>query len=210
MERILVACVYLLVGVLSFMGTRSLGATAVAQGGPRWSREDVMQLLKEDRTRPVFEGAINGITFRERVGSSDLTCESGSLTYGDSAPEGFALTYLPIQAKLVHEVVALCEGRTVMVSKTYRSSSGSFEVVWFAGDTVASVDPLARMQKSEIDGNPAVIIRALPTPGTPKDLDVEQFRSWRLVVLTGTGVIDVRSNGITLAEGRKIVKGVEQ
>lgn len=194
--------------ILAGLGVLSMLSQTFAKSNTL-SLSDVEAMIAEDSKKVRFVGSRNGVVFRKQVTLSDLGCSEDVKEAPEELVEGsplnFTPTFLPIGYSLQEEVRYQCDGKLVYLARVYRGKDGELTIVRSAGHTVLSLAPTDRMFDIETAAGNGVWIRDLPSPGTPKDLPTEQWRSWRVIIADEVGHFDVRSNGVTWGEGMKLV-----
>lgn len=190
-------------GVLSYIGTSVI---ANASGVARYSVDELARVYQEDTTKPVFTGTMNGVAFRAQLVKEDLGCSSSAEVVATPVSQEiediFNVTGKTLlDATLTDEVAFACDGKPVLLTKTYRFDFGTVEVVRSSGNAVVSVAPADRMHTIQVGNTSATLITNLPVPDMRKDTPLEEWPAWRLIVKDGQGILEIRSRGMPVKQG---------
>lgn len=217
MKRLAGWCAVIAVGLGSFLTVRlaasdSAAIAASTQIGDRYTGQEVRQMMEEDAKKPYFYGELNGITFKEKLGSGDIACV-GPVTAADAEQAqgswfGFVLSYLPADFELLQEGAGACDGQVVTVYRQYGGPGGEFEVLRVARTAEDWTAPADRIRTLPVRGKTAVVILHLPEPGVPRNAMLEANRSWRLYIKEGNGMTQITSSGLSLGEGLRVINGI--
>ncbi len=208
LSRIVTVGFLLALGLLGFLSTR----TMVQASSPEYTLREVMEIHAEDAREPLFMGTMHGITFKNTVSLEDIGCSDKVVS---ATPEmvanstfNFVPEYLPSGFEQANQYASECSNELVALARVYEGNTGRFEVVRGKGHALVSFDQEGRMKTIYIGSEPAILIITLPGPGTPKTERDEDRRSWRLIAADDLGTIEIRSAGLHLSEGLKIMRGL--
>jgi len=206
-SRLLAIASALAVGVGTYISVQAVGS---AQGPQVFTRDQVFALLDEDSRKPWNMGELHGITFKEKIESADNSCVSGFEE--SAAPEDVAASPLNFRAPVLpngyapgEEYRVKCDGRLIFLSRVYKGPSGDFAVVRSAGNTTVAMAHRERLLTQKIGAKSLVVIKGLPAPGVPVNTPHEKWGSWRLILAEPSGMTEIRSYGLTLDEGIRMI-----
>lgn len=206
-RRLLAAASVLIVGVAGFASAQAVAATLVPQV---YTRDQVFALLDEDSRKPPHTGELNGVTFKQKIDSTDNGCASGveeeaTSEEADGSPLNFQSPVLPSGYAAAEEYRVKCDGRLIFLSRVFKGPAGDFAVVRSSGTTTVAMAPSDRVFTRQVGAKSLVLIKGLPAPGVPVNTAIDTWGSWRLILADPTGMTEIRSYGLPLNQGIRIM-----